>query len=159
MVETAQQGNRRYLSDTGDACLKFGIPVHHNAPPVAYVNIIHGCNNFCTYCIVPHVRGRELSRPADDIVSEVERLVEQGYKEVLLLGQNVNSYGLDNGSPGFAALLKRLDRTDIARIRFMTSHPKDLSDDLIDAMATCASVCETDPFAGAKRQRPYTGKK
>ncbi len=142
MLQLAKKGDRYYQSDIGDAGCEFDIPVHHQQPPLAYVNIIHGCNNFCTYCIVPHVRGREQSRAADDIVREVDSLVEQGYKEVMLLGQNVNSYGKDNQSIGFAGLLRRLDETGISRIRFMTSHPKDLSDDLIAAMADCKSVCD-----------------
>ena len=91
---------------------------------------------------MPHVRGRELSRPADDIVHEVDNLVAHGYKELMLLGQNVNSYGMDNQSTCFPQLLRRLDQTGIARIRFMTSHPKDLSDDLIEAMADCKTVCD-----------------
>ena len=141
MLQLAKKGDRSYQSEIGDAGLEFGIPVHHQQPPLAYVNIIHGCNNFCTYCIVPHVRGREQSRAADDIVREVDGLVAKGYREVMLLGQNVNSYGTDNLGIGFADLLRRLDRTGIARIRFMTSHPKDLSDALIAAMADCEHVC------------------
>lgn len=142
LIEKAREGQRHFLSDIGDANDEFDLPLYHNAPPLAYVNIIHGCDNFCTYCIVPHVRGRETSRPFDAIVREVEGLVAQGYREVMLLGQNVNSYGADTGAAGFAALLRRLDQTGIDRIRFMTSHPKDLSDDLIDAMAGCACVCK-----------------
>ncbi len=141
MIQLAHQGGRKYQSNIGDAGLEFEIPTHHQSPPLAYVNIIHGCNNYCTYCIVPHVRGRERSRPADDIIQEVDNLLALGYKEVMLLGQNVNSYGIDNQSTGFPQLLRRLDQTGIARIRFMTSHPKDLSDDLIRAMADCKTVC------------------
>ena len=106
------------------------------------MNIIHGCNNFCTYCIVPYVRGREKSRPMDSIVKEVDSLVSTGYKEITLLGQNVNSYGKDTGNTDFASLLRRLGSTGIERIRFMTSHPKDLSDELILAMRDVSSVCK-----------------
>ena len=104
----------------------------------AWVNIMYGCNNFCTYCIVPYVRSRERSRNMDDIVSEVKDLISQGYKYITLLGQNVNSYGNDltDGS-SFAKLLTTLDHLDgDFRIKFMTSHPKDLTDEVINAIAT-----------------------
>ncbi len=101
----------------------------------AYVNIIHGCSNFCSYCIVPHVRGSEISRPPDEIIQDIERLIGKGVKEVVLLGQNVNSYGLDNGSISFAQLLTRIDRIDgLKRLKFITSHPKDFSFELIDTL-------------------------
>jgi tRNA-2-methylthio-N6-dimethylallyladenosine synthase len=110
--------------------------------PLAWVNIMYGCDNFCSYCIVPFVRGRERSRQPDDIVREVQRLSEAGYREATLLGQNVNSYGRDLGTD-FPRLLQRLNaETNIDRIRFMTSHPKDLSDDLIDTIASCSRVCK-----------------
>jgi tRNA-2-methylthio-N6-dimethylallyladenosine synthase len=105
----------------------------------AWVSIMYGCNNFCSYCIVPYTRGREVSRPADSIVSEVSRLHADGYKEVTLLGQNVNSYRNDIGFP---ELLRRVDKTGIARVRFVTSHPRDLSDDLIHTVPELSSVCE-----------------
>lgn len=107
---------------------------HHRARTVtAYVTVMQGCDNYCAYCIVPYVRGRELSRPAEEVVAEVERLVAQGVTEVTLLGQNVNSYGLKpRGETDFPALVRRLARIPgLLRIRFTTSHPKDLSDDLI----------------------------
>ena len=110
----------------------------------ASVNIMFGCNNFCTYCIVPYVRGRERSRHPDDILKEVRALAADGVKEVMLLGQNVNSYGrgLDTEIT-FARLLRMINEVDgIERIRFMTSHPKDLSDELISAMAQCDKVCD-----------------
>lgn len=98
----------------------------------AWLPITIGCNNFCTYCIVPYVRGREKSRPIEDIVAEAERYVAAGVKEITLLGQNVNSYGRDlYGSPRFAQILNALDQTGIERLRFATSHPKDLSDEVI----------------------------
>jgi len=111
----------------------------------AYVSIMYGCNNFCTYCIVPYVRGRERSRRPADIIAEVEGLAEEGYKEVMLLGQNVNSYGKDL-DPGvdFAGLLEDLDRVNggLARIRYMTSHPRDFTDRLIDVISSSEKVCE-----------------
>lgn len=110
----------------------------------AYVNIIYGCNNFCSYCIVPFVRGRERSRKFEDIVNEVKELAKMGYIEVTLLGQNVNSYGndLDDSNATFPNLLKELDKIEgIKRIRFMTPHPKDLSSELIDTIANSKNVC------------------
>ena len=107
------------------------------------VNIMFGCNNFCSYCIVPYVRGRERSREAKDIVREIEALVKDGVVEVMLLGQNVNSYGKNLEQPmTFAELLKEIEQIDgLERIRFMTSHPKDLSDDLIEVMANSKKIC------------------
>jgi tRNA-2-methylthio-N6-dimethylallyladenosine synthase len=108
----------------------------------AWVPIAVGCDNYCTYCIVPYVRGHERSRTLEDIVGEVERLVGDGVVEVTLLGQNVNSYGRDlYGEPRFAELLKAIAATGVEWIRFMTSHPKDLSDATIEAMATTPQVC------------------
>ena len=109
----------------------------------AWVNIMYGCNNFCSYCIVPYVRGRERSRVAKDIVREIEALVKDGVVEVMLLGQNVNSYGKNLEQPmTFAELLKEIEQIDgLERIRFMTSHPKDLSDDLIEVMANSKKIC------------------
>ena len=97
----------------------------------AFVNIMYGCNNFCTYCIVPYVRGRERSRTPEAVIAECVRLQDEGAQEIMLLGQNVNSYR--GGGAAFAELLYRIDRLGIPRIRFMTSHPKDLSDELIHA--------------------------
>lgn len=108
------------------------------------VNIMFGCNNFCSYCIVPYVRGRERSRNPEDIVKEVEELAKNGVVEIMLLGQNVNSYGKTLENPvSFAELLQMVEKVDgIKRIRFMTSHPKDLSDDLIDVMAHSKKICK-----------------
>ncbi len=107
------------------------------------VNIMFGCNNFCSYCIVPYVRGRERSREPEEIIKEIRGLVQDGVTEIMLLGQNVNSYG--KGLPQeitFADLLRKVNEIEgLVRIRFMTSHPKDLSDDLIQAMADCEKVC------------------
>ncbi len=109
----------------------------------AFVPIMYGCNNFCTYCIVPYVRGRERSRPAAEIFSEIKNAVDNGYKEITLLGQNVNSYGKDLGQENFAQLLSAVDKIEgIERLRFMTSHPKDLSDELINVMAGGKNICE-----------------
>ena len=110
----------------------------------AYVPIIQGCNNFCTYCIVPYTRGREVSLPAEAIEKEVLRLVSRGVREIVLLGQNVDSYGHDlPGTPSLADLLVRLHPIEgLRRLRFLTNHPKDMSGDLIHAMATLDKVCE-----------------
>jgi tRNA-2-methylthio-N6-dimethylallyladenosine synthase len=108
----------------------------------AYVTIMRGCDNFCTYCVVPHVRGREASRNPDHILQEIKRLVDQGVREVTLLGQNVNSYGGKEGLCTFAELLARVDRLEgLDRIRFTTSHPKDLSDDLISCFGRLDKLC------------------
>ena len=106
---------------------------------------MYGCNNFCTYCIVPYTRGRERSRDKEDIINEIRKLVANGAKEIILLGQNVNSYGntLDEDYT-FAMLLKDIDKIEgLERLRFMTSHPKDLTDDVIDAMAECKTICNS----------------
>jgi tRNA-2-methylthio-N6-dimethylallyladenosine synthase len=111
----------------------------------AWVSIMYGCDNFCTYCVVPYLRGRERSRPPEDIVNEVCGLAQHGYKEVTLLGQNVNSYGkgLDKGAD-FPLLLRLInDVPGIERIRFVTSHPRDLSDELITALRNLPKVCES----------------
>ena len=110
----------------------------------AYVTIMQGCNKVCSFCIVPHVRGREVSRPSGKIIAEIEALVAQGVKEVMLLGQNVNSYGkLSPGELSFAELLRRVDAiAGLERIRFTTSHPQDLSPELVEAFASCAHLCE-----------------
>ena len=117
------------------------LPVQRMRKDAAYINIMFGCDNYCTYCIVPYVRGRERSRRPEDILRETERLRQDGVKEIMLLGQNVNSYGkgLADGIT-FAQLLRRLDETGIERIRFMTSHPKDLSDELIKVMGSSRHV-------------------
>lgn len=117
------------------------LPSHRETEYHAWVPITFGCNNFCTFCIVPYVRGRERSRTLEEIVAEVSKLAQDGCKEVTLLGQNVNSYGRDlYGSPRFADLLRALGDSGIERIRFTSSHPKDLSDDTIDAMKHTPNV-------------------
>ena len=122
-----------------------GLPTQRKHDIKAFVNIMYGCNNFCTYCIVPYTRGRERSRNPEDIISEVKKLVEGGVREVTLLGQNVNSYGktFEPQYP-FHKLLEDINKIDgLERIRFMTSHPKDISDELIDAIANLEKVCES----------------
>ncbi len=120
-----------------------GLPSRRKYPFKAFVNITYGCNNFCTYCIVPYTRGRERSRRPEDILREIRALAEDGVKEVMLLGQNVNSYGKADGfSVDFADLIHQVNEIPgIQRIRFMTSHPKDLSDKLIDAFQSCEKLC------------------
>ena len=119
------------------------LPAERKYPFKSGVNIMFGCNNFCSYCIVPYVRGRERSRKPEDILAEIRRLVADGVVEVMLLGQNVNSYGKTLEQPmTFAQLLRAVDQIEgLERIRFMTSHPKDLSDELILAMKECRHVC------------------
>lgn len=120
------------------------VPIKRNPGVSAWTTIMYGCNNFCSYCIVPYVRGRERSREPHDILDEITSLSQSGYKEVTLLGQNVNSYGTGNmDSCSFSNLLRDINQIrGIERIRFMTSHPKDLSDDLIKAMGESDKVCE-----------------
>lgn len=121
-----------------------GVPVKREPGVRAWVTIMYGCNNFCTYCIVPYVRGRERSRKKEDIIEEIRQLVLEGYREVTLLGQNVNSYGKDlTGKPMFAELLADIDKIEgLWRVRFTTSHPRDLTDDVIDVMASSEKICE-----------------
>ena len=131
-----------------------GLPIKRNDKIKASVTIMNGCNNFCTYCIVPYVRGRERSRNPRDIINEVSRLAEQGYKEITLLGQNVNSYlrvereknipfETYKGINSFGTLLREVNKIEgIERIRFVSPHPKDFTDDVIEAIAECDKVCK-----------------
>ncbi len=128
-----------------------GLPIKRNDNIKASVSIMNGCNNFCTYCIVPYVRGRERSRKAEDIIAEVKCLAKEGYKEITLLGQNVNSYMRVERERGenvgeinsFAKLLREVNKIDgIDRIRFISPHPKDFTDDVIDAIRDCNKVCK-----------------
>lgn len=118
-------------------------PTTRTSFPNAWINIIYGCNNFCTYCIVPYVRGRELSRNINNILDEVKKCLDEGYKEITLLGQNVNSYGNDlSDGTSFALLLHEIDKLDGKfRVRFMTSHPKDLTEAVMDEMAASSKIC------------------
>ena len=144
MINRLLKGERRvvdcYEGEGRENPIAEGLPIQRSGGVQASLQIMYGCDNFCSYCIVPYVRGRERSRRADDILREAEGLLQSGVKEIMLLGQNVNSYGAGTGDT-FPGLLRRLDALGVERIRFMTSHPKDLSDDLIDAMAQCKHVC------------------
>lgn len=131
------------LPDT-DGAIAEGVPVLRDNDKKAWLPIMYGCNNFCSYCIVPYVRGRERSREADIIISEAQELIESGYKEITLLGQNVNSYGKDlSPQISFAELLRRINALDgDFRIRFMTSHPKDCTRELLEVMASSDKVAK-----------------
>ena len=120
------------------------LPIERKYSFKSGVNIMFGCNNFCSYCIVPYVRGRERSRQPEDIIAEIKNLVADGVVEVMLLGQNVNSYGKNLENPmSFAQLLEEIEKIEgLERIRFMTSHPKDLSDELIEVMAKSTKICK-----------------
>jgi len=120
------------------------LPIKRESKFFAWLPVSIGCNNYCSYCIVPYVRGREISLPIGEVMEEANRFVLQGAKEITLLGQNVNSYGYDlYGESRFGALLRELDGLDgLRRIRFTTSHPKDLNDEIIWAVSECASVCK-----------------
>ena len=140
MFELLNSGERLVRVEERDV-IPEGMPIRRLRHDAAYVTIMYGCDNFCSYCIVPYVRGRERSRDPDQIFRETEDLLASGVKEIMLLGQNVNSYGKGlRGNISFAGLLKQLDQTGIPRIRFMTSHPKDLSDELIDVMAVSRHI-------------------
>lgn len=132
-LETEEAANPEILED---------LPVKRSSGTNAWVNIMYGCDNFCTYCIVPYVRGRERSREPQTVLHEIKTLLQEGYKEITLLGQNVNSYGLDKESGyRFPDLLKEAANLGGKyRIRFMTSHPKDMSDQLIDVVAECDNI-------------------
>jgi len=121
-----------------------GTPKMRTSYPNAWVNIMYGCNNFCTYCIVPFVRGRERSRKKEDIINECKELIREGYKEITLLGQNVNSYGKDlSDGSNFADLLKSVANIEGKfRLRFMTNHPKDFTDDMIEAINFSDKICK-----------------
>jgi len=121
-----------------------GVPIDRESSVKAFVTIMYGCNNFCTYCVVPYVRGRERSRKSEDIINEIKDLVSKGYKEVTLLGQNVNSYGKGlEEDIDFAKLLRKVNEVDgLERVRFMSPHPKDLTKDVILAIKECDKLCE-----------------
>ena len=135
LYETLNSGRQTVNVEDRDVIAE-DLPIRRLRNDAAYLTIMYGCDNFCSYCIVPYVRGRERSRDPESILREAEGLAASGVKEIMLLGQNVNSYGKGlQGNPTFAQLLKKLDGIGIPRIRFMTSHPKDLSDELIEVMA------------------------
>ena len=142
LLHAAIEGNERCVevfSQEGEVIEN--LPVRRFGRYKAWVNIMYGCDKFCTYCIVPYTRGKERSRAMEDILQELRELKAQGYREVTLLGQNVNAYGKDLGiEGGFAALLRESAKTGIDRIRFTTSHPWDFSDEMIDAIASCDNI-------------------
>jgi len=136
----SKESRERVATGNNPSIATQDLPVKRTEGVSAWVTIMYGCNNFCSYCIVPYTRGRECSRPTENIYREVSELARKGYREITLLGQNVNSYMSDVDFPG---LLRRLDRVGgIERVRFVTSHPKDLSPDLIHEMSALPTVCE-----------------
>ena len=141
MLYRALNSDRSVVQVAEEDVIAEGLPVRRLRQDAAYLTIMYGCDNFCSFCIVPYVRGRERSREPADILREAEELARSGVKEIMLLGQNVNSYGKGlAGGMTFAGLLKELDGMGIPRIRFMTSHPKDLSDSLIETMGGSAHI-------------------
>ena len=146
MIERREAGKKGITVDVWEDTKQIveELPVDRKYPFKSGVNIMFGCNNFCSYCIVPYVRGRERSRKPEDIIAEIKKLVADGVVEVMLLGQNVNSYGKNLEHPmTFASLLQEVEKIEgLKRIRFMTSHPKDLSDDLIDVMKHSKKICK-----------------
>ncbi len=144
LVKLVEKNHRRVIEVREDGEIPEGIPVKRNRKFSSYIPVMRGCNNFCSYCNVPYVRGREKSRASHFILKEIKGLAKQDFREIILLGQNVNSYG--KGLPekiDFADLLSQVQRVEgISRIRFTTSHPKDLSDKLIRKMAELDKVCE-----------------
>ena len=135
---------KRVFDIGGEDDIAEGLPVLRAKGAKAWLSIMYGCNNFCTYCIVPYVRGRERSRYPEEIEKELRELVAAGYREITLLGQNVNSYGKNLENPiTFAQLLEKIEQIEgLERIRFMTSHPKDLSDELIEVMGKSKKICK-----------------
>ncbi len=145
LLDGARSGKKMFSTENSEGEIAEGINVSRDNSITAKISVMYGCNNFCSYCIVPYVRGRERSRRPENILAEVRSVAELGYKEITLLGQNVNSYGKDLGEEGltFAQLLKEVCRIDgIERIRFLTSHPKDISDELIEVMAREPKICK-----------------
>ena len=145
MVRGAEQGRRRSETQFLDSSERLDLfpPIEGRSRVSAFVTVMQGCDNFCSYCIVPYVRGREISRRFDEVLDEVRELADQGVKEVVLLGQNVNSYGLKGEpQPAFSRLVRAVaDIEGIERLRFVTSHPKDMSDDLIACFADLPKLC------------------
>ena len=141
-VESAEAGRRTLAVEEDNILVEDDLPSIRTGKIGAFVNINYGCDNFCTYCIVPYVRGRERSRKPESIVAEAKRLVSEGFDEITLLGQNVNSYGRDLEGVDFSDLLRLVSAVPgLRRIRFMTSHPKDLSERVVEAMSNLPNVC------------------
>jgi tRNA-2-methylthio-N6-dimethylallyladenosine synthase len=144
LIEEIRQGGQKVIS-TGEHCGEYPSVSAKRIPSTqAFVTIMFGCNNFCSYCVVPYVRGKEISRPVKDIIEEIKGLDKKIFKEVVLLGQNVNSYkGSGVRGKGLGGLLKEVHEIDgVERIRFITSHPRDMSDEIIDAVRDLPKVCE-----------------
>lgn len=137
------EGRRVFETTESDGAIAEGLPVRRDGDIKAWLPIMYGCNNFCSYCIVPYVRGRERSREVEDVLCEAQEIVQSGYKDITLLGQNVNSYGKTLEHPvSFSELLNRIQRIDgDFWIRFMTSHPKDATKELFDVMASSPKIC------------------
>jgi len=138
LIKEKLKYKKRILNNTEKQEIYEGVPVNRTSGENAWVNIMYGCNNFCTYCIVPYVRGREQSRKKEDIINECKKVISEGYKQITLLGQNVNSYqDPTNKDWNFADLLKSICSLEgDFKLTFMTSHPKDISDEVIDILAT-----------------------
>lgn len=143
LLRTLTRKKRVFELPDMDGVIAEGVPVVRDDQRRAWLPIMYGCNNFCTYCIVPYVRGRERSRDMDSIYAEVKNLVDQGYKEITLLGQNVNSYGNDlTGGESFSALLDKISQIKgDYRLRFMSNHPKDLTEEMVKSMAANKNIC------------------
>ena len=141
-VYSVLSGKKVCCTENSDGVIAEGLPIHRDGTFKAWLPIMYGCNNFCSYCIVPYVKGRERSRRECDILNEAKEIIAAGYKEITLLGQNVNSYGNDNDEgSNFASLLRKLDALEgDFKIRFMTSHPKDCSKELIDTIAASKHI-------------------
>ena len=147
LYQTLTSGKRLFSrgDDSEDKTIVEGLPIHRDRDIRAWLTVMYGCDNFCSYCVVPHVRGRERSRTPEAVEAEFRALVQAGYKEIVLLGQNVNSYGKTLEHPiSFSELLRRLDAIPgDHRLRFMTSHPKDATKELIDTMAESEHICHS----------------
>lgn len=147
LYQTLTSGKRVFSrgDDSEDKTIVEGLPIHRDRDIRAWLTVMYGCDNFCSYCVVPHVRGRERSRTPEAVEAEFRALVQAGYKEIVLLGQNVNSYGKTLEHPiSFSELLRRLDAIPgDHRLRFMTSHPKDATKALIDTMAESEHICHS----------------
>lgn len=142
LCEKLERGKRLFCPEAEQGIVVEGIPVRRESTYRAWVSVMYGCNNFCSYCIVPYVRGRERSRRPEDVIAEVRELIEAGYRDITLLGQNVNSYGKDLGMDyDFADLLRDISAIDgDYLLHFMSSHPKDATHKLIDVMASCPHI-------------------
>jgi tRNA-2-methylthio-N6-dimethylallyladenosine synthase len=156
LLERVNKNGKHLLAIEEDKVVSFNRSVSQRPNPYqAFVSVMRGCNHCCSYCIVPFVRGREVSRPVGDIVDEARRLAQDGCKEVMLLGQNISSYGHDNVQGGLAQLLREVNQIDgLERIRFVTSHPKDMTRDVFEAIGSLPKVCEylhMPPQSGSDR--------